>query len=228
VEVVGTVLSVDSRQDGVRVAVEVGSVIVRSPSLADGVQRLGAGQSLLLPVPQSAAPVPEALGSLDAVTAPRRVRVPARAPARAPRAVAAALDGGELWTRADAARRRGDPRAASQLLEQLLREHPDDAGAPLAAFTLGTLLVDELGRPEDAAVAFRRALDPGPPVLLREACFLRLAKALREAKDAAGLRSLVTEYAAAHPDGEQLGALRALEREAQPGQGPSATPPEAR
>lgn len=48
VEVVGTHFSVESSTGVVAVSVESGVVLVRSPLLADGVQRLGAGQSLRL------------------------------------------------------------------------------------------------------------------------------------------------------------------------------------
>lgn len=119
----------------------------------------------------------------------------------------------DLWTRADAARRSGDAREASQLLTRLVREHPSDPRAPLGAFTLGTLLADELDRPADAAVAFRSALDLGLPAMLRDACFVSLASALRDAGDGAGVRAVVARYAAESPRGEQLRALRELERE---------------
>jgi len=48
VEVVGTRFSVESGAGFVAVHVDAGSVLVRSPLLADGVQRIGAGQALRL------------------------------------------------------------------------------------------------------------------------------------------------------------------------------------
>ena len=38
-----------------------------------------------------------------------------------------------------------------------LEIHPDDARAPLAAFTLGRVHLEDLGAPRDAALAFARA-----------------------------------------------------------------------
>jgi hypothetical protein len=59
------------------------------------------------------------------------------------------------------------------LLERLLREHARDTQAPLAAYTLGTVLA-ERGRPEPAVQAFRRALELGLPTVLRELCERRI------------------------------------------------------
>jgi transmembrane sensor len=236
VEVVGTVLSVTSSDEGVRVAVEVGAVVVRSASIPDGVQRLGAGHSLLLPATQNANASPSLEGRPSTVPAPpeRRKR---RSTHRSlpqqpvPREFASdkrppppsAAEVRDLWMRADTARRAGDAREASQLLARLVREHPSDPRAPLGAFTLGTLLADELERPADAAVAFRSALELGLPSMLRDTCFLSLASALRDDDDVAGVRAVVARYAAEYPRGDQLRALRELERQtlAEPGSAPA-------
>jgi TolA-binding protein len=53
VEVVGTAFSVESQAGSFSVRVESGVVLVRSPLLADGVQRLGAGQALHLDLGQA-------------------------------------------------------------------------------------------------------------------------------------------------------------------------------
>jgi transmembrane sensor len=225
VDVVGTVLSVDSSEAGVRVAVEVGAVVVRSASIPDGVQRLGAGQSLQLPA-TSQAETPPALDAARPVTAPARSEPPeprrTRRPAPPLPPARRAAEVRDLWERADAARRTGDAREATELLTRLVREHPSDARAPLGAFTLGSLLADELKRPAEAAVAFQSALDLGLPAMLRDACFLSLAAALRDARDAAGVRAVVRRYAAESPDGEPLRALRALEQQtlSDPGSAP--------
>jgi len=119
-----------------------------------------------------------------------------------------------LWAGADAARAAGDAARAAQQLEQLLREHPDDPRASLAAFTLGTVLEGEPRQPARAAHAFRRALELGLPTALLDTCYARLAEALYVAGDKPGVRALAAEYRAAFPRGKQRSALEALERRA--------------
>jgi transmembrane sensor len=250
VEVVGTVLTVASNDEGVRVAVEVGAVVVRSASIADGVQRLGAGESLLLPAtPKADVSRPLEAGGPSSVPAPPERRKPRSTRRSVPQepvpqepvpqqrvpqqpeprpalpqqlAPAQPAQVRELWTRADTARRGGDVREASQLLARLVREHPRDPRAQLGAFTLGTLLADELDRPADAAIAFRNALELGLPAMLRDACYLSLASALRDADDVAGVRAVVARYAIESPDGDQLSALREIEQQTltEPGSAP--------
>jgi transmembrane sensor len=230
VEVVGTILSVESSPRGVSVSVDVGAVIVRSAAFADGVKRLSAGEAVFVatetenaarranesaPIaPERAAPgdLPEAPASTQSTPAPasparsQQARVPPSGSARAESVR-------DLWSRADAARGAGDARAAGKLLERIVAQHPGDARAPLAAFTLGTLLANDLGEPARAAVAFRRALALGLPEALRDSAYLNLASAWRNAGDRAAVRAVASEYAKAHPDGEQRQALDALARE---------------
>jgi transmembrane sensor len=180
VEVVGTVLTVEASERAVQVGVEVGAVLVRSPLLPDGVQRLSAGQDLRLaleePVPPPGAtavetdPEPRTVAQPEAQAS--RGRKPS--PRRQKPAPATSIESSrELWSRADTARASGQSELAIRLLEQLLRDHPDDAQAPLGAFTLGTVLAEQ-EQPERAARAFRRALELGLPSVLRELCLRRL------------------------------------------------------
>jgi transmembrane sensor len=282
VEVVGTILSVESGERAVSVAVEVGAVLVRSAQLANGLQRLGAGQSLELaaapPEGERLDPIagsPVAAASGDAVSSrassealapepdlpiaprPREPVTPEpdlpvapasseRASGDAPAVVGAAANvspersssrqrpsrerqverASELWSQADAARAAGDARTAARVLERLVRRHPSDPRAALAAFTLGAVLADELQRPEQAALAFRRAIDLGLSALLRDTGYLRLATALSAAQDGPGLRALVVEYVAAYPEGEQRSMLETLARQAE--RAGAGTPPAPR
>jgi hypothetical protein len=77
------------------------------------------------------------------------------------------------------------------------------------------VLADELQRPQQAAAAFRRALDLGLPALLRDTGYLRLATALSAAQDGPGLRAVVAEYVAAYPQGEQRSLLETLAGQAE-------------
>lgn len=219
VEVVGTILSVEAAERSVRVHVEEGAVLVRSAWLPDAVRRLEAGHSLSLEPPEpapaeprSAAPV-EPSGLARAEPPPSRAPAPARETGGGARARKRPNDGDatrRLWADADRARRAGQPAAAARLLERLLREHPEDEQAALGAFTLGALYADELGQPEPAAQAFRRALALGIPSVLRDACYVRWAESARAAGDVAGVRRAAEEYAKKYPTGEQLPALQAL------------------
>jgi transmembrane sensor len=228
VEVVGTVLSVAARERSVSIGVEIGAVVVRSPLLADGVTRLVAGQTLELPAEPTVAAAPEAPAP---VAPPPSVEVaappvpgPVRAPPRAAEVRSSPRDleardsvtprdaeheaARRRWADADAARAAGDVPRAIRLLEQLLREHPDDPRASLAAFTLGTLFE---GEPQRAASAFRQALDLGLPSVLRDTCYARLASALYAAGDRTTLRAVAAEYRSTYPHGEQRRALDELE-----------------
>jgi hypothetical protein len=220
VEVVGTVLSVESSDAGARVHVEEGTVLVRSPLLPDGVERVRAGQSLSIAAPSDVKPAaasspaeqldragldPEALDarSLDGLES--RAEHRASHPER-PHPLRAA----ELWERADEARRRRNAPLAAVLLERLLREYPNDSQAALGAFTLGVLQLDQLDRPALAAQRFRLALKLGINPRLRGSCYLRWARALQRAGDVAGARSVVSEYVEHYPRGAERLALEQL------------------
>lgn len=205
IEVVGTMFSVQSAPGRVDIEVEKGVVLVRSPFLPDGVQRLDAGGVLAIdtqdargagPVgavsSESAAPIAAsgaAPGTRSASTASaaRDVR---------PRASAA-----ELWKQADGARTAGDSARAAAILQQLLDNHPRDAQASLAAFTLGVLELEQLDRPAPAASSFRRAIQLGVTGGLLESSHLRLGEALHRSGDVAGLRAVLEQYNRRFPNG---------------------------
>jgi len=62
---------------------------------------------------------------------------------------------GDLLLLADIARLSHHPAESVAPLEKLLREHRSDPRAALCAFTLGRVLLDDLGKPREAATAFR-------------------------------------------------------------------------
>jgi len=123
----------------------------------------------------------------------------------APRADVAAL-----LALADVARLSGHPSEAVAPLERLIAEHPSDPNAALAAFTLGRVEADQLGRPERAARAFDRALTLGLPAALRAGALARLASAHQAAAHAEDAARIAARYLDEYPAGPQADAMRAL------------------
>lgn len=83
----------------------------------------------------------------------------------------------DLFALADVARLSGHPAVAVAPLQRIMDGFASDPQAPLAAFALGRLLLDDLGRPGPAAAAFKRALELGPPQSLRDNVRARLEEA---------------------------------------------------
>jgi transmembrane sensor len=83
----------------------------------------------------------------------------------------------DLFALADVARLSGHPADAVVPLQRIIDGFASDPQAPLAAFALGRLELDDLGRPGPAAAAFKRALELGPPQSLRENVRARLEEA---------------------------------------------------
>lgn len=212
VSVLGTAFSVE------RVADRVGVVVTRGAVQVDwgaGARRLAAGDDGWFP-PLVVSP---SAGDEDAHTAAREIpakdattvrhkRNPARVsdedgattPSPPPPPTAPFIppvpDAAKLLADADRARLAGRFEEGASLLQRLVREHPDDPRAPLAAFSLGRLLLGELRRPADAARAFARTrtLEPNGP-LAREA-LAREAEAWARAGDADRARAREAEYRA--------------------------------
>jgi transmembrane sensor len=88
----------------------------------------------------------------------------------------------DLFALADVARLSGHPADAIAPLQRIIDGFASDRQAPLAAFALGRLLLDDLNRPAAAAAAFNRALELGPPQSLREDVRLRLQEARARAR----------------------------------------------
>ena len=112
-------------------------------------------------------------------------------------------DTGELLLAGDAARLSDHPSEAAAYLEQVLRSHGGDPRASLAAFTLGRVLLDELGRPAEAARAFERARQGE----LAEDALAREVEACSRAGDTARARDLAVEYSHRHPNGRRARAV---------------------
>ncbi|MBN2575656.1 MAG: FecR domain-containing protein [Deltaproteobacteria bacterium] len=113
----------------------------------------------------------------------------------------------DLLALADVARLSGHPAEAVAPLTRILADFAGDAQAPLAAFALGRLELDSLGRPQAAAEAFARALALGIPRGLREDARARLVEAWARAGNAAAARRAAKAYADEFPRGRHARAV---------------------
>jgi transmembrane sensor len=216
VEVLGTRFDVVRESERVTVRVERGVVLIRAEVLPDGLRRLTAGESVSVAV---AAPAPKpAMGDavsveprLDALGSP--IAHPAQddvepattgptpmaasgANVSAPKAVVN-LD--VLLARADAARERGDTRAAATYLEEIVRVAPaTDPRRGVAALSLARLTQHE--NPGRAAAALNRAM-AGMPAALAEDALARQAQAAALSGDTKQAAWLAKEYLARFPNG---------------------------
>jgi transmembrane sensor len=114
----------------------------------------------------------------------------------------------DLLLAADAARLSGHPSEALPYLRRLLDKHARDQRAPLAAFTLGRILLSQLGRPTEAADAFlltRRLAPEGP---LAQDALAREAEAANKAGAHERARRLAEEYRGRYPSGRRLEEVR--------------------
>lgn len=221
IEVVGTRFTVTRNDNRLRVSVERGAVLVRGKPVPDGVQRLGAGDSITVVLPSAAlTPAP--------ATSDTKLPVPAKPPtagqsewlSRAERgdyrAAYATLgtDGvrretqraqsaARLLALADVARLSGHPAQAVEPLDRVIRTHAGSAEAKLAAVTLGRLYLDQLGQPAAAANILQRALALGPPAGLREDVYARLVEAQARSGDISGARESFKTYRREFPEGRR-------------------------
>jgi transmembrane sensor len=109
---------------------------------------------------------------------------------------------------ADRARLAGHAAEGAELLRKLVRVHPADPRAPLAAFTLGRLLLMELGRPADAAAAFAEARRLSPKGAFAEDALAREVEALAKAGLTADAQARADEYRRLYPNGRRMATVR--------------------
>jgi transmembrane sensor len=203
VTVLGTTFSVERVAD--RVGVTVGRGAVRVDWGVDS-RRLAAGDDGWFPPLVVSPPA----GDKDAEVTPKEAR-PVRPPRQigrppspsveptAPDAGAAVVEApsaAKLMADADRARLVGRFEEGASLLERLVREHPGDPRAPLAAFSLGRLLLGELHRPADAARAFARARALAPDGPLADDALAREAEAWARAGEPERARAREAEQRA--------------------------------
>lgn len=234
VEVIGTHFAIERSDARVRIEVMEGVVLVRGERLPDRVRRLVAGESLDVqatrgeidgdalrgtpaPAAQPTAAV-SAIPQLRSTPAPpawhelaRQGRYEHAYDALGPGGVAGVIQGrsvDDLLTLADIARLSDHPTEAIAPLSTLVRDHPGDKRAALAAFTLGRIQLDTLGQPGAAAGAFTDAIALGLSSSLVEDARARIVEARARAGDVAGARVAAEEYERQFPNGRHLAVVR--------------------
>jgi transmembrane sensor len=225
VEVLGTSFTVERlAQDSARVSVHRGRVRVSWDK--DAVE-LGAGEEGVFPRQRVESPAPSASSPSLESAAPLAPSAPVVAPTVSARPAWRALhqegefdkawealqregidkvrdDATELLAAADVARMSKHSAQAVGPLRRLLRSHPSDPRAPLAAFTLGRVLLDELGRPREAADAFAQARRGA----MAEDALAREVEAWSRAGDATTARARAEEYLRLYPSGRRERSVR--------------------
>jgi transmembrane sensor len=114
----------------------------------------------------------------------------------------------DLMLAADVARLSGHPEQAVSPLRKLCQRHASDRRAPVAAFTLGRVLLDDLGRPSDAAAAFEKARVLWPTGPLAEDALAREADAWQRAGRPELARAIAEQYLARYPQGRHASSLQ--------------------
>ena len=210
VRVLGTTFSVEQWPSGsTQVLVDQGRVEVRWPG---GSTVLHSGEGGTFPPADSS---PKSTGA-PASNEPEERQAPAVAPASSanarPSRDVASEDPTDLVLAADVARLSGHPEQALAPLRTLCERHPNDKHAPVAAFTLGRVLLDDLGRPVEAAAAFAQARRLWPDGPLAEDALAREAEYWQHAGKADLATPLVQEYLERYPNGRHAAAMQELMR----------------
>lgn len=208
IEDLGTIFRVDQLSDGsIRVGVTEGRVAVRETRTRAHTE-VGAGEErTFLPTPPpdpSGSPPPE-----PRAQEPRPV-APAVISPGAPRTIARAEGPAELLLAADKARKDRRPQAAVVPLRRLVSHFPNDPRAPSAAFTLGWLLLTDLGRAREAALAFAEAERIAPRGALAEDAAARVAEAWQKAGDSQRAAQAARRYQQTYPGGRYTALMRGL------------------
>jgi transmembrane sensor len=114
----------------------------------------------------------------------------------------------DLQLAADVARLSGHAGAAIAPLARALDLHADDPRAPLVAFTLGRVHLEDLGAPRDAALAFARARTLAPDGPLAEDALAREVEAWSRAGETGTARVQALIYTRRYPQGRRVHAVR--------------------
>ncbi len=114
----------------------------------------------------------------------------------------------DLLLAADVMRFSGRPDRAVKYLESIVRGHGRDPRSSLAAFTLGRVFLDELGRPLKAARAFGVARKARGP--LAEKALAREVEAWFRAGETDRAKKAARQYLRQYPTGDRVDMVRAF------------------
>jgi transmembrane sensor len=207
ITVAGTEFVVERRGDAAWVAVERGKVRVAWGAGDDARALLGAGDSGLFPPPAGATPVPPPHGARNyrAQVARRDYQAAYAALSRDQTLAGDTVE--ELLLAADVARLSDHPGQAVTYLQRILREHPRDERAPMAAFTLGRTL-SGLGQQRQAMEMFARVHATWPHGPLAEDALVREAEAAAALGDSARAAGAAEQYERDFPRGGRRAEVR--------------------
>jgi transmembrane sensor len=116
----------------------------------------------------------------------------------------------DLMLAADVARLSSHPSEAVAPLRKVCDVYPNDKRAPVAAFTLGRVLLDDLGRASEAAAVFEKARVLWPAGPLAEDALAREVEAWKRAGNTERMRALAEQYLRQYPGGRHAAALRKI------------------
>jgi transmembrane sensor len=220
VRVLGTAFSVALEGGLTRVAVERGAVRVQ---WTGGQAFLSAGQAGVYPPPAAAEaskvpaePLADLAGNVGEEAASWRKLAKRGAYVDAYKALGPAAsksvrdEPADLMLAADVARLSRHPGEATRFLARVSDGFPRDKRAPLAAFTLGRVLLEDLGQPGRAADAFRRAQQLAPKGPLAADALAREVDAAQRAGQVDRARQVAARYVELYPEGPQAQRLRKL------------------
>lgn len=212
VRVVGTRFRVERLGERTHVSVSEGKVEVRE---AQASTSLEAGESRFFP--STAPPVEEEPRSAQPPSPRARFLELARGGdykaayqvlSRSPSVVGSSAE--DLMLAADAARLSNHPAQAVDYLRRVTTEHAGDSRAPLSAFTLGRVLLSQLGRPAEAAEAFALARRLKPAGSLAEDALAREAEARAASGSPGKAAALAREYLSRYPRGKHGSTMQRL------------------
>jgi TolA-binding protein len=95
-------------------------------------------------------------------------------------------------------------------LRRLIERYPKDPRTPAAAFTLGWVLLTDLGRAHEAAAAFAEAEHTAPRGPLAEDAAARVAEAWQKAGDLRRAAQAARHYEESYPSGRFVTLMRGL------------------
>jgi TolA-binding protein len=195
VTVVGTEFVVERRQEQTFVQVSRGTVRVSWPG----------GEQLLRAPAENVFP-PSKAEVAEPTTQPNDEPQPSAGAKQDPGSTSPSA--AALLVEADNARVAGRDEEAMRLLRRVMREHPADPQARMAAFVLGRMLAAK-GRSSEAMQAFAEARKSGKGEMAEEA-LARQVEVASESGDRATAQRLAAEFARTYPKSSRLDAVKRM------------------